>query len=278
MQRIRMAVIGVGALGQHHARILSQQPDVELVAVADANAAQGTRVAARCGCRFVPDWTALTDRVDAVVIAVPTSLHAAIACRFLASGVATLVEKPLAGSVSEAERIVAAAREHGVPLQVGHIERFNPAAEVLGRLADPRHVLVRRCSPFPFRCLDVSVVADVMIHDLDLLLTLTGQWPNTVSATGLAFTGEQLDVAHAHLEFPGGLKADVLASRVDDRPTRTWELWTAGGRWRIDFQQRRVESWCPTAVLAGDRPLARIAANRTPDELRVLRDRFVGTY
>ncbi len=278
MQRMRMAVIGVGALGRHHARILSQLPDVELVAVADVNAAQGQAIAARCGCAYTADATDLLGTVDAVVIAVPTSMHAEMACRFLSAGVATLVEKPLAESAAAARNIVDTAARHGVPLQVGHIERFNPAAPLLHALDAPRHISVRRCSPFPFRCLDVSVVADVMIHDLDLLLWLADEWPQAVSAVGLAFTGGQPDVVHAHLEFPGGLVADIQASRVEDRTIRRWEVWAADGRSEIDFQRREGRQWKPTGQLAADRPLARLAAGRTADELQALREAFCGRY
>lgn len=273
-----MAVIGVGALGRHHARILSQQADVELVAVADLNAVQGRAVAAQCGCAYVAEPDRLCGEVDAVVIAVPTSRHADVACWFLSAGVAALVEKPLAESVTAARRIVDAATRHGVPLQVGHIERFNPAAGLLHDLHQPRHVSVQRCSPFPFRCLDVSVVADVMIHDLDLLLWVAGEWPRCVSAVSCAFTGEHPDVVHAHLEFPCGLIADLQASRVEDCTIRRWQVWSAGGRWDIDFQQREGRRWAPTELLTAHRPLARLAAGRTADELQALRDGFSGRY
>ena len=170
---LRVAVIGVGYLGRHHARILSALPGAELVAVVDTNRARAEEMASAHATRPFTDYRAVIGQVDAVSIAVPTELHAAIAVPFLAAGIAVLVEKPMARSAAEAESMIAAAQDAGAVLAVGHTERFNPAVEAARPLlADPRFIEVHRLGTFPERSLDIDVVFDLMIHDLDVVLSL----------------------------------------------------------------------------------------------------------
>src|SRR5215468_3958287 len=170
---LRIAVIGVGHLGRHHARILASLPDVELVAVVDTNRARAEEIAAAHRTQALFDARDLERQVDAVTIAVPTEIHRDIARLFLESGVAALVEKPLARTVAEADEIVAVASRRGTVLAVGHTERFNPAvAAARPLLADPRFIEVHRLGTFPERSLDIDVVFDLMIHDLDVVLSL----------------------------------------------------------------------------------------------------------
>ena len=175
MTRLRVGVVGTGALGRHHARIYSTLETTQLVAVADTSADRGQAVAQACGTRWLPDFRSLFGEVDAVSIAVPTTAHEAVATEFLDRGIAVLVEKPLAPTVAQAAAIVAAAERTQTTLQVGHVERFNPAAQVARRLVrTPRYIRAERASPYAFRSTDIGVVLDVMIHDIDLILDLAG--------------------------------------------------------------------------------------------------------
>ena len=174
MGRLRVAVVGVGHLGQSHARVLAGLPDVELVGVADVNAAQARAVAERCRTTPYDDWRPLVPLVDAATVVVPTRDHFSVASEFLRRGVPLLVEKPLAATLEQAEELVALAAAGGALLQVGHIERFNPAYEALLRCPiQPKFVECERHGPFTGRSTDIGVVFDLMIHDLDLLLALS---------------------------------------------------------------------------------------------------------
>ena len=198
MKRLRLGVVGVGHLGKEHARILSGLADVELVGVADPNAAQAEAVALRCGTRAFASHAALAPLLDAVIVAAPTFTHHAIAADFLTRGVAVLVEKPLTVDPAQAEELVAAAAQSGAVLQVGHIERFNPAFEEVQRLPlQPKYVACERYSGFTGRSTDVGAVLDLMIHDLDLLLALVRSPVRGVEALGAAVLGGCEDVARA---------------------------------------------------------------------------------
>jgi predicted dehydrogenase len=240
MSRLRVAVIGVGHLGQHHARVLAAHPDVELVAVADTRLEQARAVAARHGTIAVADFPSLVDRVDAVSIAVPTIHHRAVAEAFLARGIATLVEKPLATSLPEAEALVALARAHGALLQVGHIERFNAALSVLDGLPlRPRYIACERLSSYTFRSTDIGVVLDLMIHDLDLVLSLVPAPVRSVAAVGVSVFGGHEDIANARVEFEDGCVANLSASRASYVAARKMRLWGTEGYATIDFATRQ---------------------------------------
>ena len=202
-------------------RILAGLPDVELVGVVDVNGEQAQAIARTHGTRaFAVHWP-LLNGVDAAVIAVPTTYHHAIARDFLSHGIPLLVEKPLTVTLAHAEELVALARQHQTMLQVGHIERFNPAFEELQRRPlQPKFVEVERTGPFTGRSTDIGVVHDLMIHDLDLLLTLVGRQVTTVDAIGAAVLGGHEDVVNARLTFANGCVANVTASRVSPGPSR----------------------------------------------------------
>src|SRR5262245_47346414 len=172
MKRLRVGVVGVGHLGQHHARILASIPEVELVAVADSRLEQAETIALKHGTRAVGDYHELLDLVDAVSIAVPTVLHGEVAGAFLARGIPAMVGKPLASALAEAELLASLSHSTGAMLQVGHIERFNPALSALQQVAiRPKFISAERLSTYTFRSTDIGVVLDLMIHDIDLILS-----------------------------------------------------------------------------------------------------------
>ena len=241
MTRLRMAVIGVGHLGQHHARILANLPDVELVGVADANPEQARTIAAKLGTTAYGHFEPLLDRVDAVSVVTPTIHHHAVASAFLRAGVPALVEKPICRTLAEAEELIALAARSGVPLQVGHIERFNPAFEELAkRPIRPKFVEAERHGPFTGRSIDIGAVLDLMIHDLDLLLALVGGRVVRVAAVGAAVFGGHEDMVNARLEFENGCVAHVTASRITRHPKRRLRVWAPEGYAGIDFVTRKL--------------------------------------
>jgi predicted dehydrogenase len=250
MRPLRVGVVGVGHLGQHHARILSAMPGVELVAVADARKDQAQAVAARCGTAFLSDFRAMLDLVDAVTVAVPTILHREVAGPFLLRGIATLVEKPMAASAAESEQIVEDARAGGAVLQVGHIERFNPALRALEQLPiRPKYVSAERLSTYTFRSTDIGVVLDLMIHDIDLLLSLISAPVRSVAAVGVSLFGEHEDVANARIEFEDGSVANLTASRASYTPTRKMRIWGAEGYASLDFAAKNATLVRPSEQL-----------------------------
>jgi predicted dehydrogenase len=250
MSRLRLAVIGVGHLGKEHARILAGLPEAELVGVADVNAAQAEAVALRCGTRGFADYRALLPQVDAAVIVVPTVHHHAVASDFLRRGIPVLIEKPLAPDPTQAEGLVALAHLQGVTLQVGHIERFNPAFEELWRRPlRPKYVTCRRLGSFTGRSTDIGAVLDLMIHDLDLLLALVKSPVRDVQALGLSVLGGNEDVAQARLVFENGCVADLAASRVSAAPVRQMQVWSAEGFACVDFAKKHLTLVQPTDEL-----------------------------
>jgi predicted dehydrogenase len=245
-----MAVVGVGHLGKEHARILATLPDVELVAVADVNVDQASAVARRLGTQAFGDYWPLLNLVDAATIAVPTSQHVAVAREFLCRGIPLLVEKPLAPDLAGADELAALGRQTGVPLLVGHIERFNPAFEELQRRSlQPLVVRAQRVGPFTGRSTDVGVVFDLMIHDLDLLLAIVRSPVRSVWASGLSVFGGHEDVASARLEFANGCTAELMASRASQVPARVMQIWAAEGYAELDFAQRRLTLVQPSAAV-----------------------------
>jgi predicted dehydrogenase len=236
-----MAVIGVGHLGKEHARILAGLPEVELVGVADVNVAQAEAVARNHSTQAFADPCALLDLVDAACIAVPTSMHVEVARGFLRRRIPLLVEKPLAATAAGAAELTALAHQTGTLLQVGHIERFNPAFEELKRRAiRPLLVRAHRVGPFTGRSTDIGVVLDLMIHDLDLVLNVVRAPVRSVHAVGLSIFGGHEDVATSHLEFEDGCVAELMASRASAGPSRVMQLWAAEGYAELDFARRRL--------------------------------------
>ncbi len=250
MNRLKLGVVGVGALGRHHARILASFPDVELVAVAEPNETQGRSVAEECGCEWVGDYQSLLGRVDAASIVVPTFLHKKVAVEFLQRGIPVLVEKPIASSLEDGRAIVDAAAQHSVPVQVGHIERFNPAFRALAaRVSSPKYIRAERYSNYAFRSMDIGVVHDLMIHDIELTQHLVQSAFVSVEALGVSLVGGHEDSVQARVRFANGCIADLSANRVCPMATRTMQVWSAGGCVTADLQSRTVTSFGPAAAL-----------------------------
>jgi predicted dehydrogenase len=256
MSRLRVGVVGAGALGRHHARIYSQLASTELIAVADTSPERGRAVAEACRTRWFADYRQLFDEVDAVSIAVPTFAHHEVALEFLARGIAVMVEKPLASTAAQGAEIVAAAERRRTTLQVGHVERFNPAYEEARRLVtNPKYIHAERFSPYAFRSTDIGVVLDMMIHDLDLVLDLVGAPLERVEAFGISILGENEDCAQARLTFANGCIADVSSNRVNPATRRVMQVWSAVGCVSLDFGSREVIAYAPSERLLGGESL-----------------------
>jgi predicted dehydrogenase len=213
--KIRVAIVGVGEFGRNHVRVYRELPDAELVGVVDSNPERARAVAREFSTSVLTGVEALADRVDAVSLAAPTVEHARVGCALLEQGLDVLVEKPMAASLLEADRLIATASRHGRVLQVGHLERFNPAVAAVEQIvARPLFFEVHRLGVFSPRSLDVDVVYDVMIHDLDILLALVGSPVVDIKAVGIPVLTDRVDIAHARIEFETGAVANVTASRV----------------------------------------------------------------
>jgi predicted dehydrogenase len=242
--KLRVAVIGVGHLGKHHARILSSLPDVELVAVVDTNRARAEEIGSAHGVRPLHDVRDLVGQVDAVTIAVPTELHRDVALRFLAAGVPALVEKPIARSLVEADEMIAAAESTGVALAVGQTERFNPAVEAARPLlTDPRFIEVHRLGTFPERSLDIDVVFDLMIHDLDVVLSLVQAQVESIEAVGVPVLTDRVDIANARVRFANGCIANLTASRISRDRVRKIRFFQPAAYLSIDYAAQKVDVW-----------------------------------
>jgi predicted dehydrogenase len=242
MRPIRLGVIGVGHLGQHHARLLAAMPDVRLVGVTDANQVRATEIAAKLECESFADARSLADHVDAVSVAVPTAAHVEVASPFLERGIATLIEKPLAASVDEADRLVALAAERGALLATGHTERFNPAVQAaLPLVSSPRFIEVHRLGTFPERSLDIDVIFDLMIHDLDLLLSAVRSEVEGIEAVGVNVLTPRTDIANARLRFASGCIANVTASRISRERVRKARFFQHDSYVSIDYAAQEVE-------------------------------------
>jgi predicted dehydrogenase len=238
---IKTAVIGVGSLGRHHARNLSEMPEADLVAVCDTNEARAREIAGLHGCEAVTSHRELVGRVDAACVVVPTVDHAAVACDLLEDGIACLVEKPIAPSIEEADRIIAAARAGGAVLQIGHVERFNPAV-VAARsiLTRPRFMECHRLAAFTPRSLDIDVVMDLMIHDIDVILSFVDAEVIEISAAGIGILTPRVDIANARIEFSDGCIANVTASRVSAERVRKLRFFQPNDYVSIDYAERAV--------------------------------------
>ncbi|HLG54487.1 MAG TPA: Gfo/Idh/MocA family oxidoreductase [Vicinamibacterales bacterium] len=241
-ERLRVAVIGVGHLGQHHARLFASMGDVELIGVVDTKPGRADEIAAAHGTRGFASAGALVGHVDAVTIAVPTVSHVDVAWPFLERGVAVLVEKPLASSVADADRLIEIAARHGATLAAGHTERFNPAVvAALPLVSDPRFIEVHRLGTFPERSLDIDVVFDLMIHDLDLLLAAVRSEVVSIEAVGVNVLTPRTDIANARLRFASGCIANVTASRISRDRVRKARFFQHDSYVSIDYASQEVE-------------------------------------
>jgi predicted dehydrogenase len=236
---LRTAVIGVGYLGRFHAQKYAQIAGSTLVAVVDANAEGCAKVAAELGTKAVSDYRELFGAVDAVSLAVPTPLHHKIGCELLKNGIDVLIEKPIATTVAEARELVDLARTHKRILQVGHLERFNPAVLAAAeRLQTPRFVESHRLAPFKQRGTDVSVVLDLMIHDIDLIQELVGTPIEHIDAVGASVFSGEIDIVNARLRFQGGCVVNTTASRISLKQERKIRIFQDDAYLSVDMQQK----------------------------------------
>ncbi len=218
---IRVAVIGAGAFGREHARVYTESPSSQLVAVCDIDEQRGRTVADRYGSDFVAGYRELFGRIDAASLTVPTEAHQRIACDLLEAGIAVLVEKPISRTVEEADQIIEAAKRGGAVLQVGHLERFNPAVIAASRIiTQPLFFEAHRLSVFTPRSLDIDVVMDLMVHDIDVVLSFIGSDVTEVRAAGVPILTPRIDIANARIEFANGCVANLTASRVSAERVR----------------------------------------------------------
>jgi predicted dehydrogenase len=241
---IRIAVIGVGALGRHHARILAALPGADLVAVVDINEARAREIGGLVNAKPLTNASDVTGQVDAVTIAVPTESHSGVALPFLRRGIGVLVEKPLARNASEAESMIDAAHASGAVFAVGHTERYNPAVAAVRPLLDhPRFIEVHRLGTFPDRSLDIDVVFDLMIHDLDVVLSIVPSAVVAVEAVGVAVLTQRPDIANARLKFASGCIANITASRISKDRVRKIRIFQRDAYLSVDYAAQEVERW-----------------------------------
>jgi predicted dehydrogenase len=253
---VRIAVVGVGYLGRHHARILSSLPGATLEAVVDTNAARAAEVAAASGTHPLTDYRQVLGNVDAVTLAVPTELHRAIALPFLAAGVHVLVEKPMARSLAEADEMIETAANTGAILAVGQTERFNPAvAAARPLLTDPRFIEVHRLGTFPERSLDIDVVFDLMIHDVDIVLSIVNSDVEAIDAVGVPVLTGRVDIANARLKFRNGCIANLTASRISRDRVRKIRFFQPMAYVSIDYAAQKLEVF---RLVKGSGPLPAI--------------------
>jgi predicted dehydrogenase len=230
MKPIRAAVIGAGAFGQNHIRVLRQMEDVDLAAIVDIDSSRG-----------LPSLDAAPGPFDAAIVATPTVTHEEVAAKLLESGVDVLIEKPIAASSAAGERLASLAKQRGRILQAGHLERFNPAVLALEkRLTVPLFFEIHRLSVFTPRSLDVDVVLDLMIHDLDIVLSLTKELPIEIRAAGISVLSSRVDIANVRLAFPSGCIANLTASRVSTEKVRKLRLFQPGEYISLDYQRQEA--------------------------------------
>jgi len=244
MSELRVAVIGVGHLGKHHARILAQMPGARLVAVVDAQPERAAAAAEGTGARALADYRELFEEVDAITVAAPTEIHHEVALPFLERGISVLVEKPMTRTLAEADALIAAAKASGATLGVGHTERYNPAvAAVMPFVTTPRFIEVHRLGVFPDRSLDIDVVFDLMIHDLDIILALVKAEPTAIEAVGVPVLTDKYDIANARLRFSSGCIANVTASRISKERVRKIRFFQPDAYVSIDYAEQEVEGY-----------------------------------
>lgn len=241
MSKLRAAVIGVGHLGKEHARVYAGMPNVELVAVVDTNKVQGETVSKDCNTRFFADYKEVMDSVDAVSIAVPTRLHCQIAKDFLSRDIHVLVEKPMSSTLAEAKELVEISKRCKAVLQVGYIERFNPAIVAIKKHdITPRFIECHRLRPFTFRSADIGAVFDLMVHDIDIIMHLAKSKVKKIDAFGMNMISQKEDIANARILFENGCVANITASRVALAPMRKIRLFSEDTYISLDFQKREA--------------------------------------
>ena len=239
MSAIRVAVIGAGTFGRHHVRAIKQLPEVRLTGIVDAHLEKAQQLASEYGSRAFRTAEEVLSKIDAAIIATPTITHEEIATKLLHAGIDVLAEKPIASSSEAGERLARLAEQRGRILQVGHLERFNPAVMALERsLTTPLFFEVHRLSTFTPRSLDIDVVLDLMIHDLDIVLNFTRQIPEEIRAAGISVLSPRVDIANVRLSFPSGCIANLTASRISTEKIRKLRLFQPGEYISLDYQRQ----------------------------------------
>jgi predicted dehydrogenase len=244
LDKVRIGLVGCGHMGRFHAARLSEQIDAEFVGCYDIEKHKSAAISREYRIKSFESLGAMVAQVDAVSIAVPTTHHFDVAAQFLKSRVAVLLEKPIAADLSSAEMLVELSEINKTLLQIGHSERFNPAfLAVIEGISDPKFIETHRLAPFKGRGVDVPVIFDLMIHDLDLIMAMTGSVPEKVEAAGVAVITDTIDIANARLVFPNGCVANVTASRVSVKEMRKLRVFQKSGYTSLDLATREIEQY-----------------------------------
>jgi len=252
-KKTRVGVVGVGYLGQIHAKIYHAMDNVELVMLADTKLDSVQKLADQYGCKATTNYLDLLDKVDAVSIVVPTSLHFDVSQPFLEAGIATLLEKPIAATVDEASKLVDLAAQNDAPFLIGHLERYNPALRaVVEKVTDPKYIEVHRLGTFVERATDVDVITDLMIHDLDLVLSLVDEEPEEVQAIGASVITDHVDLANVRLSFASGAVANITASRVSNKRFRRFRVFGPEGYYGINLMDQELDIVTKGETAEGD--------------------------
>lgn len=242
MDRVKIAVIGVGYLGTQHTRILSYLEDAELVGVVDIDFKKALEIGNRHGVNYYQNYEEIIDKIDAAVVATPTSEHYSISRELLLNDKAVLVEKPITDTVKQGEKLVELVAQKNLILQVGHLERFNPAVEELEKIVtEPKFIEVQRLGSFSSRSLDIDVILDLMIHDLDIILALVKDKVKVIKASGTQVLTDKIDIANARLEFNSGCVANITASRVHQGKTRKLRVFQPNSYFSVDYIDQEVK-------------------------------------
>ena len=253
MANLRVAVVGAGSFGKNHLRVVHNSPHSALAGVFDSDTARAAEAAVPYGCPVFSSIEQLAGNADAAIVATPTVTHSEIGCRLLELGLDVLVEKPVSDTLAGAKSLVETAERHGRILQVGHLERFNPAVIALGKaLGTPLFFEIHRLSEFSPRCLDVDVVLDLMIHDIDIVLSLTRQVPEEIRAAGIRILSAKVDIANVRLQFPSGCVANLTASRVSTERVRKLRLFQPHEYISLDYGRQEAVRFCVKPPLAID--------------------------
>jgi predicted dehydrogenase len=242
MDKVKVGIIGVGYLGMQHARIISYLEEAELKAVADIDFKKALEIGNRHGVKYFQNYEDMLDEIDAGIVSTPTSEHFHISMNLLKNGKHVLVEKPITETIEQAEQLVDLARKNGLILQVGHLERFNPAVEAVeNMISEPKFIEVQRLGSFSARSLDVDVVLDLMIHDLDIILALIKDEVGVIRSSGIHVLSEKIDIANARLEFKSGCVATLTASRVHQGKVRKLRIFEPTSYYSIDYIDQEVK-------------------------------------
>lgn len=242
MDKVRVGIIGVGYLGTQHARILSYLEEAELKGVADIDFKKAMVIGNRHRVKYYENFEDMLDEIDVGIVAAPTSEHFSIATKLLSEGKSVLLEKPITETVQQAEELVVTANKNGLILQIGHLERFNPAVEAIENIiSEPKFIEVQRLGSFSARSLDIDVVLDLMIHDLDIILALIKDEVKVIRSSGIHVLSNKIDIANARLEFASGCVATLTASRVHQGKVRKLRIFEATSYYSIDYIDQEVK-------------------------------------